>query len=157
MLPLMIIDMQTGFLCNANVSLSGVVEQNIRQVRLAKRRNAPVFLVEYGYSGPTVDEIADLLVNYPSVFTVIKHHNDVTSDLPPKVRYLLKKVKKLRVCGVNTNACVESSVTGMHGEFTDLTIQLVRRACGNTWMWDDRGPNGSFRWTRGYKRVKILN
>lgn len=157
MLPLMIIDMQPGFLLDSR--LPAVVKQCVHQARLAKRRMAPIILVEYGdngvtNNGPTIPAISSILENYPIVHRIIKLYDDVTRNTdkwPDVVRRLVKKIRMLRVCGVNTNACVQSSVTGLHRMFPDLTIQVVRRACGNTWPWEN------FKWVRQYPRVNILN
>ncbi len=153
MLPLMIIDMQEEFL---NVGpcpkrLKGTIIQNAHQVQLAKRRKAPIIVVEFADRGDTVDEITRLLAQYSSVIKITKHVRDVAHDMPPRVQNLLRQVAVLRVVGVNTNECVESSVIGMHCMFPNLTIQLVRRACANC-FWD-RSRNGSFKWVRAFKRV----
>jgi hypothetical protein len=106
------------------------------EIKRAMKLNNHIIFVEYNQDydfnedaphSPTLDEIYSLANNYNNKGTVIKGQNDGSCEIQ---EYLEDKLPDVfRVCGVNTDACVMETVSGLVEE-TESTVQVIRKACG---------------------------
>ena len=123
---LVIIDMQWEFRGTAERALGGV----IKAIRNAKKNCSSIMVVEYANSGHTLGEVAQVLKNYPKVYTVRKSSDDGSAEV--KHALLKHKLSKnLRVCGVNLNCCVAETVDGLLN-FCRVTV-LKNAVCASDW------------------------
>jgi nicotinamidase-related amidase len=116
---LCVVDMQPGFGASW-ACLEGV----LREVRLAKKRNAPIIVLEYEGVGPTHYEILKTLSNYQNVVFASKDENDGSPQAFP----ILKKfnTNKTRIVGVNTCFCVMDTILGLIER--DVEVNLIETA-----------------------------
>lgn len=113
---LVVIDVQPTF-----KAASRVLEPVGDEMRAAIRRGLGILLVEYSGQGRTlVRDVADM---YPRCWTIVKHSGSgarevtqalVRHNLPPRVR----------VCGVNTLACVLRTVAELPSP-----VEVVEKGC----------------------------
>lgn len=123
---LLIIDMQTGFRSARN---EGLQERIAHEVRLAKRRRAPILVVEYIGFGPTYAPIKHAIGTYRRIATAQKNQDDGSGEI-----YMLAKRKgfdlgKWRVCGINIAYCVNKTVRGLRELVPDVDIEIKESAC----------------------------
>jgi nicotinamidase-related amidase len=76
---LLIIDMQEWFLRDIPLRGKRVRNNCAREIRRAMRLNKQIIFVEYDESGPTIQELKDLVKEYPNVLTIYKDMDDGSS------------------------------------------------------------------------------
>lgn len=128
-IALCIVDVQKKFGPAAKV-----IKDTVHQIKLARRRKAVVIVVEYGYDGydPSYIDIYDALIGYNNWAVVKKNScgggNEVIAamDSNPSLQ-----ADKIRVCGVNTCACVRETVRGLKnsGRFEKIEIAEAATNC----------------------------
>ena len=126
---LCIIDMQPFF----NSSQADfVIEGVLNQIRLAKRRDAGVVLVEYVSCGGTDKRIKEALKGYKRFYKVRKNSNDGSKVIinAIKCKHSFSK-KRIRVCGVNTGYCVYETAAGLANKLPGVSIELAEDACND--------------------------
>lgn len=117
--PLVIIDMQSGFLTSISQDDTlKLVKAIQKQIRLAKKRKAPVFVVELWAKlhGPTIETITQMLKNYERTHICEKQGSDGSLYILALSETLQINPSKFRVCGVFSTACVAATVDGLIGK-----------------------------------------
>jgi hypothetical protein len=105
---LVVIDMQYEFSSTANLALAGVC----RAIVAAKKNLNHIIVIEYKDSGDTLPEVKKALGAYKRVSYRTKKCDDGSKEILDVVRRK-KLPRKLRVCGVNLDACVWYSILGL--------------------------------------------
>lgn len=144
---LVIVDMQPRF----ETSLKKETQREvINQIKEAKKNNIPVVLLEYAYEGDTHYNIRRTLKDYPH-YTLQKNRDSGASVLIPLLENLRKRGKKflLKVCGVNTAACVYATVRDLTEFSLIKEIQIIWKGCNDPW-----GSNPSI-FTK-FKNCKVI-
>ena len=132
-IPLVIIDMQTGFMETGKNALVGVKEE----VKRAKRRQDPIILVEFEHWGPTHQDIMKLLDGYPHVTKCFKWTDDGANELLDHADAHMIDLSKVRFCGVNRCYCVGSTIRSFVRKMENLsTPPEVQIAIDATWCHD---------------------
>lgn len=137
---LVVVDMQKEYPASELV-----VNQVVKEVRKARRKGEWIMLVEYDESGRTMYRITRELKGYNKVKKVTKvvdngayailwgltipykatlsSWKSLNKPTPPR------RISHIKVCGVNTNACVISTVEGLR--YLDCKITVLSKACAN--------------------------
>ena len=123
---LVVVDMQPEFEAafHPNVVI-GVTQEIIN----AKNVGAPIILVEYRDGGQTFDGFFKLLKNYKNKALVRKNRDDGSREVIQAIKRRKFNPYHLRVCGVNSDACVWSTVEGLLGKLNRSRIEVVKQAC----------------------------
>jgi hypothetical protein len=85
----------------------------VQEVKLAKKRNDAIVLVEYYDCGDTHKPILDELEGYGRVTKVVKHNDDGGSEVVSACDKEGFDMTTMRICGVNRSACVSSTIGGI--------------------------------------------
>jgi nicotinamidase-related amidase len=130
---LVVVDMQPSWFTDAGKDK--VIAGCKRAIKKAMRNKNPIIFVEWdGDRHPTTPKLTDLTDGYKRAFTVAK----ACQDGSPQVVGLIEKKRLpkrvVRVCGVNTTACVLSTVGGLR-EKLNSTLHVLEDAVGG--HWDD--------------------
>jgi nicotinamidase-related amidase len=127
---LVIIDMQPRFYTSAKLSTQQAI---IKQIKEAKKNDTPVVLLEYAYEGDTLSNIRRSLGKHP-YYTLKKHRDSGASVLVPLLEKLRKRGKFiLKLCGVNTGACVYRTVKDLTEVSLVKEIQIIWKGCNDPW------------------------
>lgn len=122
---LVVIDMQPVFEAAGRPKVIAGVTREIIQTKIA---NGMIIFVEYSGFLPTYTPLLDLVKGYSSRIRIKKRNNDGSEQI---VRFLESSdcyADHFRICGVNTNACVRDTVSGLLSK-TTAKIEVVRDAC----------------------------
>lgn len=139
---LVVIDMQSFFPASNSPSTIAAV---VREVKTAVARNLPVIIVEYDPTeiGRTHDRILRVIANYPRAVTITKAAADGSREIMEACLINGLSLDELRVCGINSDACILETVEGYHNLVPTSTITIVRDACNcltgpanNVWRED---------------------
>ena len=142
--PLIVIDMQPDYYADRNRNLMKAVK---REIKAAVKRKALIIFVEYPQepdSSRTYKSLTDLAKNVDHFFILKNCVNGTkaivkfTSDMGIN----LSRFKRIRVCGVEANCCVEATVQGLMDYFEDYPVvfDVVEDATAN--------PYGRITWKR---------
>ena len=119
---LCIVDMQPYFKTHKKC-----LDEVIHQVKLAKRRKAPIVILEYKKCGPTHERILDELKGVKKVIIKQKEDDDGSREFLNAVKNI--KYKKVRICGVNACYCVYETALGIKAEGIKLELPSNAIAC----------------------------
>lgn len=144
---LVVVDMQPEFdaACCPDV-IVGVA----REIMEAKRKKWPVVFLEYlpkENIGETHYGLLSLLKGYSRKARIGKTDDDGSYEALRAIRRRKFPEKTLRVCGVNTDCCVASTVLGFLDR-TESEIHVVKDAC----EWDN---HFQFDWRQFLKHPRI--
>lgn len=121
---LMVIDMQWTFPVARRESL----KLNVRkEIALAKRRNAPIILVEYEDSGPTLPELLRTLNGYEHCYKITKNDDDGSTEILGVLAELPRFVPKWRICGIHLEHCVWDTIMGLKNNLKKTKLEIVRK------------------------------
>jgi nicotinamidase-related amidase len=134
---LIIVDMQARF----SAATKKIVQRNCQvEIRKAIKNNIPIVFLEFEDCGPTLRSLTDIVANanYSYAYKAVKPINDGSEH----VLSLLRKKKlprtDFRVCGVNTDCCVLSTVEGLDSKIAKkLKIEVVSKACGSQYCHEE--------------------
>ena len=125
---LLVIDMQPDF----QAAQLKRVQKNIkREIQKAMELQQLIIYAEYLKGGPTFRYLTDLTDGYTRKLVLIKEEDSAHKALQTMKEELdLQKFSNIRVCGVNTDACVYRTVRDLCAE-NILTegVTLVEKAC----------------------------
>lgn len=119
----------------------------------AKQEGAHVLFVEYRDSGRTHQSVLNLLRGYPRKRRLVKQADDGSREI---ARVLLDHAiprDVLRVCGVNSDCCVLSTVNGLRGRLPQTQIQVVKSACARDPAWERPFDWRSY---NGHRNVRVV-
>jgi nicotinamidase-related amidase len=102
---LLIIDVQDYFATAAKV-----VDETVREVKLAIRRNASIVIAEFVGCGQTNRKVREALTGYDKAIYVTKYHDGGGSEVLSACKKNGVSPEKFRVVGVNRSWCVYSTV-----------------------------------------------
>jgi nicotinamidase-related amidase len=132
MYTLIVVDMQPGFDAAWDAR---TIENCIAYVKQAKKDKATIIIMEYGYDnecttyGKTHKSITKYLSRYKNYYRVVKRQDDGSSAvLTHEVAFHFKQ-NDVRVCGVNTTACVARTALGMKERFNLSNVKVLLDAC----------------------------
>lgn len=138
---LVIIDMQDAFdaACDPDVII-GVTLEILR----AKERRTGILIVEYADCGDTHHGFFDLLKGYPYRARCRKREDDGSIEVIRALRRREFNMSHLRVCGVNGDACVVETVSGLLDRLPRTRIDVVKKAVG----WSEAIPEWRTYWPK---------
>lgn len=127
---LVIVDMQREFSTH-----KPVISNVIKLVKQAKREKRPIIVLEYADTSFTVKPVRQSYKGYPFVYHSPKHINDGSNEVFRILDQLSRNNNtawKLDICGVNTTACVLSTVKGLLRNCRIMKVQVMMDACYDT-------------------------
>lgn len=127
---LVVIDMQPGY----PAALAAVTQWFVKQeIQKQMEQNLPVILVEFDAHemGETLQSLRELLAGYKRLKVVSKSQNDGSTEVIAACRILTgyDTPFRLRVCGVNSDACVLETVQGLSEKLPLTSIVVPQDAC----------------------------
>lgn len=128
MIGLIIIDMQDELL-DDHLYYCELLKNIQKEIKLAKRRRAPIILVEYKNEGETHKDIHLVLNAYPYE-RVIKPHNDGSKEI---FHCLLRKFYSVpiwRVCGIFLECCISETLISLSNQ-TKTEFELIEKGVGS--------------------------
>lgn len=90
----------------------------------------PIIFLEYNQSGDTLPQLLSLVRGYPHVFRTTKNQDDGSKEVAAVLKKNKLPHKTVRVCGVNADACVERTISGLCRKYPRTEIIVVKNACG---------------------------
>jgi nicotinamidase-related amidase len=90
---------------------------------------AVIVFLEYIGCGRTMKSLFNLVDTYESVHFIRKVGCDGSLEI--KVIENMLATEHFRVCGVNTDACVEETVLGLNSEYPEAVIEVLEQACNS--------------------------
>ena len=124
---LVVIDIQPDFDTAAKV-----IQPCQAAIRAAEKNNEVITIVEYRNHGWTFPELTNLLYGYERHFPVLKSQDGGGFEVYNSfLRKKLPHPRVIKVCGVNTNACVLETVRGLSKLFYKSSIRVLSRACNS--------------------------
>ncbi|MBX9691318.1 MAG: isochorismatase family protein [Cyanobacteria bacterium] len=150
---LVIVDMQPCFsAANDRATLQAIK----KEIRRAKELGMPIVALEIDCFSPlqerlprTHKRLLELLVGYPRYRMEEKRFNDGSNAVLWALEVLGcdEEGRNLRVCGVNTDACVLDTVLGLAKRLPKSRINVLKDACntsGNKNCWARFTPPNVF-------------
>jgi len=124
---LVIVDMQYDFSASSN---QRTISEIMRQIDLAKRRKSPIVFLEYKHEGETIEELMDYaLEDYEEVYQIEKEDDDGSLELCWGFAEFDLPFTHLRICGINTDACVADTVRGLIRDYPEVKVEVVKKGC----------------------------
>jgi nicotinamidase-related amidase len=146
---LVIVDMQNVFTASRSNSVRSACQ---REILKAKKGKNPIILVEYSTQGKTIPSLSRLVTGYNKTWVAVKSSPDGSKEVTNTILHY-KLPRDVRVCGVNTDACVQMTVKGLSNTYCIYSIQVVKDACNSCVF---QGNQIGLKNMRGYKRVTIV-
>ncbi len=141
---LIVVDMQSAFIFRDDnfPGYGKTIDAVKKEIVAAIKRNDYIVFVEYCYESrrkemfnrfssrfyPTMNEITDLVSNYPNKIFVYKSSNDGGEEIVSALNYYRISRTHIRVCGVYTNACVRETVSTLSRELSSSMIKVIEEA-----------------------------
>lgn len=150
---LLVIDVQPYFDAANN---RRVISNCKREIRKAMSDKAAIILVEYIGCGRSNSGITKMVEKYDRGFVVLKDDDDGSDEISNVIEHFKLPKSRIKVTGVNTNACVQDTVTGMVSKYANkrLSISIVADACN---AMSDSGHVYGLRYMSALKKVKLIN
>jgi hypothetical protein len=133
---LVIIDMQASFKSSNNLRLTRSI---FREIDLSKRHNWPIVILEYKNHGHTHRNIINRIGRYSKKKISTKTIDDGSFEANTKICNLTK-CRRVRLVGVNLNACVIDTARGLKG--LGYKVEIVNDACRSDGFWFHEWQNG---------------
>ena len=129
MTTLIIIDVQTAFINGETLAERNAIAEVERQVRLARRRKAPIILVEMKWANNTLRSIRQLLDDYPYVHLVRKSSPDGSNNILRCAAQHKIPLDRVRVVGTYSDGCVRATIVGLTQRPNVKKITIVKKGC----------------------------
>ncbi len=126
---LVIVDMQPRFHTSQKRATLYAVE---REIQRAKELNNPIVVLEYDDYGLTDTRLTDAIGSYRLCRTCVKTDDDGSKEVLEACDNEGYTTERFRVCGVNTHACVQSTVSGLAKKVRDCIVEVVKAACNDS-------------------------
>lgn len=128
---LCIIDMQPYFSASQNPL---TIEACQLEIIKAIKNGYYIFFVEWEGEGATDNRLTSLTESYSKVHFIFKNQDEGSSVIMRKVYDLGIVNSKFKVCGVNTDACVKTTVIGLaeYGR-AGRPVEVISKACNTDW------------------------
>lgn len=128
MYTLVVVDMQPGF---DSAHGKRVRENTLREVKKAREVGADIIFLEFEGYESTWD---DLLNEAPhDRYIATKREDDGSEQVARLVNTNKLFNNVFRVCGINTDCCVESTVRGLTARLPMSRIEVMGDACDSDW------------------------
>lgn len=127
---LVVIDVQPEFDAALNPNLRMACQ---KKLRVAKRKRADILFVEYEGAGNTYADLVEVVKDYSRAFWVEKYYDDGSQEVINAINHHSLRYKTLKVCGVNTDACVRDTVRGLSQKLSASKIKILANACYSDW------------------------
>jgi len=124
---LVIIDMQKDFQAALG---SEIIKEILKQINISKGQNLPIVFVRYQGEG----EIVPCLLKRAKkrmVFFITKDDCDGSREIISLLKKKKIKSRKLRICGVNTDECVQETVKGLLDREPSIDLEVVKKGCAS--------------------------
>lgn len=147
---LIIIDMQEAFPAS-----HGAVKGVLKQIALAKKRRAGILVINFTGEGPLLKEVKKKLQNYKRIKYCRKNDDNGAGEAIRAIKAAKFNLSKLRVCGVNTGACVYQTVLGLRRLLKNnaVKIELALDACNDIAYY--RKTNWKEDYTKNFNKQKL--
>jgi nicotinamidase-related amidase len=126
---LVIVDMQASFEASNNLRLTRSI---FREIDLAKKHNWPIVILEYKHHGKTHKDIINRIGRYNKKRVSTKTIDDGSYEANEEI-FNLTKCRKVRLVGVNLNACVLDTARGL--KRLKYKVEIVNDACRSNGWW----------------------
>ena len=126
----MVVDMQQDFNAANGKSVVSNCKKVIKQAMLD---DASIIFLEYNGCGPTKYELFNLTDGYANTYVDIKDEDDGSLEVAVLIRKHKLNKNHIKVCGVNTDCCVASTVRGLTSRFLNANIEILASACASDW------------------------
>ncbi len=124
---LLLIDLQTGFDASYDKKLLKTVSN---QIKKARSENIPIISLEYINDGDLQPILQNELEGYNKKYTVEKRVNNGGPEVVQVLEKLSILEADLYVCGVNTSACVISTIRWIQTE-SKHNINVIENGCND--------------------------
>lgn len=140
---LVVVDMQLGFCASLNEATIDAVAGEIEKAKSAK---LPIVILEYAKYPKTHERLLQMVDGYDKLAIETKPENDGSTELLEACIGNEYFQNVYRICGVNTLACVQSTVLGIADRLEDSRVEVVKNACNdetgaNVWHKFAKRPN----------------
>ncbi len=127
---LLIIDLQPKF-----APTEEVLQETVRQIKKAKSKHEWIMVLEYAGFGKTTTKITKHFKDYSKVIRSTKEHDNGSPQVLWNLscRYddgYIQNISHIKVCGINTSACVIKTVKGLSK--LDLKTTVLRNGTTNS-------------------------
>ena len=112
----------------------GLIKPILREVHLAKKNKYPIVVLEYKTVNPDNQKTLEFITKEVQDYArfVMKYKDNGADYVDPVIRSLTRS-KKIRVLGVNTGACVKSTVNAL--TVKGYTVEIVADACWDSFAY----------------------
>lgn len=148
---LVVIDMQDIFRSATHMNpLVGVT----REVMTAIAKRQYILYVEFD-EARTLTPLLNLVKGYRKFGKVMKRFSDGSGEIIKCLKRKNFPFKKLRVCGVNSDACVLDTVNGLLKKLPNSKIEVVKNACASSKANSNLGED-SYDWDKFVVHPNLL-
>lgn len=123
---LVVVDMQIGYKAARDPE---TLENVLVEIRRAMEKKEAIVILEYVGDGDTLRAIRDLVDGYPLCVTMKKTTWGGAEEVFEACMDNGFWPENYRICGVNADACVLQTVTGLLDKVKTCRIELVQNAC----------------------------
>lgn len=125
---LCIIDMQPRFKASQD---PGTIQACLDRISQAMEEGAYIVIAQFKMFGKTDQRICDMVKGYRYVCYTHADQDDKSDAISRVLGKNRIKADDFRVCGVNLDACVYSTIYGLLDSFPGVTITLHEDACNS--------------------------
>lgn len=159
---LVVIDMQTKFPASRHQT---TLENCAREIKQAMDKHQRILFLEYVDGGETQSKLIELVQcpcdsrsckqSYDRYWVSTKFEDDGSRTILDYLKRIKRSEGKVSftICGVNTDACVRSTVLGLAKRKKDALIRVVKDACHQPKKWKERYP---FEKMQKAKNVEVI-
>lgn len=129
---LLVIDMQAYFSAARNKRVQEEVSKEIRQ---AIKDNMPIIFLEYIGCGSSVKQLTKNVAHpnhYDKSYLIGKTTGGGSREVLTLIKAFRLPQKHIKVCGVNTSACVFETTVGLRQKLKGSKIELLVNACNDS-------------------------